>query len=63
MGRAGRTKQNATRRERVAAQRAAQRRRQVRNRVLLIFQLKDASSPVAQAIDGTAHRITAAICT
>ena len=31
--------------------------------MLLIFQLKDASSPVAQAIDGTAHRITAAICT
>jgi hypothetical protein len=36
MGKASRTKQGASRQQRIAAQRAAQRRREVRNRVLLI---------------------------
>ncbi len=35
MGKASRTKQNASRRDRIAAQRAAQRRREVRNRILI----------------------------
>jgi len=35
MGKASRTKQNASRRERIAAQRAADRRREVRNRILI----------------------------
>jgi hypothetical protein len=35
MGKASRTKQNTSRRERIAAQRAADRRREVRNRVLI----------------------------
>lgn len=36
MGKASRAKQNTGRRERVAAQRAAQRRREIRNRVLIV---------------------------
>jgi hypothetical protein len=36
MGKASRTKQGASRQQRIAAQRAAQRRREVRNRVLVI---------------------------
>ncbi|HEY2239404.1 MAG TPA: DUF929 family protein [Streptosporangiaceae bacterium] len=35
MGKASRTKQDASRRERIAAQRAAERRRQVRNRIFI----------------------------
>ena len=35
MGKASRTKQNASRRDRIAAQRTAQRRREVRNRILI----------------------------
>jgi hypothetical protein len=35
MGKASRTKQNASRRDRIAAQRAADRRREVRNRILI----------------------------
>jgi len=35
MGKASRTKQNASRRDRIAAQRATQRRREVRNRILI----------------------------
>ena len=35
MGKASRPKQNASRRDRIAAQRAAQRRREVRNRILI----------------------------
>src|ERR1700743_3782595 len=35
MGKASRTKQNTSRRDRIAAQRAAERRRQTRNRILI----------------------------
>ena len=53
--------------ERIAAQRAAARRAQIRNRVLItggsaLVVVRNPASPLARGADGAANYITATIC-